>query len=85
MNPKEKTNYIPFIAQRLRIAKKQLVDVKPEKKDPNKIQVEIDPLKRPKMTPEELQDHFKANRGSGYHKNPKDKRSNNPNRGDGGW
>jgi len=33
-----------------------------------------------KMTPEELQDFFKANRGTGYHKNPADKRSSNPKR-----
>lgn len=79
-----KSNYIPFIAQRIQVAKKQLLDVK-EKADPNKMTVKVDPTKRTKMTPEELQDHFKANRGSGYHKNVQDKRSKNPNKSDDGW
>lgn len=81
----QKSNYIPFIAQRIQVAKKQLLDVKPEKKDPNKIVVKVDPTKRTKMTPEELQDHFKANRGTGTHKNPADKRKDNPSRSNDGW
>lgn len=78
----QKSNYIPFIAHRIQVGKKQLLDVSPEKKDPNKMTIEVDITKRPKMTPEELQDHFKANRGTGYHTNPKDKRSQNPSRND---
>jgi hypothetical protein len=35
-----------------------------------------------KMDPDELQDSFKANRGTGAHKNPKDKRAKNPKKQD---
>jgi hypothetical protein len=74
----EKSNSIPFIISKIRIGKKRVQDVPTPKSDPNKIKVEVDPLKRPKLSPDELQGQWKANRGSGYHKNPAEKRKNNP-------
>lgn len=49
------------------------------KENPNLIKVEKPSAPVPHaMTPEELQEHMKANRGTGYHKNQKDKRAKNP-------
>jgi hypothetical protein len=81
----ENTPNIPFIAGRIREAKK-MFDVKPPKADKNVIKLEkqTQPGKH-KMTPDELQDHFKANRGTGVHKNPADKRKENPNKNSDGW
>jgi hypothetical protein len=85
MNPREKSNYIPFITNRISTGKKKLLDVPAPKADPNLIKVKIDPLAPHKMTPEELEAHWKANRGTGAHVNPADKRSKNPSRDVDGW
>jgi hypothetical protein len=57
-----------------------------EKKNPNVIELEKPKAPSPhKMQPDELQDHFKANRGTGAHKNKKDKRVNNPKKQNDEW
>jgi len=64
----------------LKLAKKNMYTPK-EKKDPNIIK--MDPMKMPpphRMDPDELQDSFRANRGTGFHTNNKDKRAKNPNK-----
>lgn len=63
---------------------KQNMYVPREKKNPNLIEIEPKEIgKRPKLSPEELQDQMKANRGTGYqrtHKNDDGKRKRNPSR-----
>jgi len=69
-------NDIKFITSIISRAKKMY---EPKvKSDPNTIKVKIDPLKKPKLSPEELEEDMKANRGVGPHVNKKDKRSKNP-------
>lgn len=54
--------------------------VKPDK---NVIKLEKPTAPAPyKMSPDELQEYFKGLRGTGPHKNVKDKRSNNPKKSD---
>jgi len=75
---------IKFITSIISRAKNQMYTPK-EKKDPNLIKVKLNPTyqkdketTQTKMTPEQLQEEWKAQRGTGYHKNIKDKRSKNP-------
>jgi len=54
-----------------------------EKKNKNIIDIgEREIGKRPKLPPSELENQFKANRGTGAHKNTKDKRQSNPYKSD---
>jgi hypothetical protein len=76
------------LAERLHViktAKKNMYEPK-EKKDPNKIVLEpIKPGTLFKKTPEQMEEDLKANRGTGTHKNTKDKRAKNPNKMNDGW
>lgn len=83
MNNREKTNYIPFIANRIREAKQMFAPK--VKTDPNKMTVEIDPLKKPKLEGDDLLRHINDRKKGGPHKNDKDKRKNNPSRNNDGW
>ena len=67
---------IKFITNIIRLIAKDIWEKSPSGIETAK--VTIDPLKKVKMTPQELEDHMKANRGTGYHKNPAEKRQNNP-------
>ena len=68
-----------------KMAKKQMVNVNPEKKDPNKIHVTFDPLKKPKLDGDDLQRHMNDRKKGGPHVNSKDKRKTNPSKNEDGW
>lgn len=79
---------IPFITKFISLAKQTMYTPKPVK-DKNKFKVKLNPtyeadkqVNQGKMTPEQLEEHWKAQRGTGAHVNPKDKRSKNPYKGD---